>query len=58
MTGTARRIGVTIRIRDLGVPEDAIPTMADAASRKARLLSNNPKTINREDIDKIYRRAW
>ncbi len=58
MTGTARRIGVTIRIRDLGVPEDAIPTMADAASREARLLSNNPKTINREDIDKIYRRAW
>ena len=58
MTGMARRIGVTTRIRDLGVPEAAIPTMAEAASRETRLLSNNPKTMNREDIEKIYRRAW
>jgi alcohol dehydrogenase class IV len=32
--------------------------MADAASGEIRLLSNNPKPLDRSDIENIYRKAW
>lgn len=58
MTETALRTGVVTRLRDLGIPASAIPGMADAASGETRLLSNNPKPLDRSDIETIYRKAW
>ena len=58
MIEMARDIGVVTRIRDLGVPGSAIPGMAVAASKETRLLSNNPRSMNKKEIEEIYRRAW
>ena len=58
MTELARNIGVVTRIRDLGVPVSAIPGMAEAASKETRLLSNNPRPMNKKQIEEIYRKAW
>ena len=58
MAEIALRIGVVTRLRDLGIPWSAIPGMADAASGEIRLLSNNPKPLDRSDIENIYRKAW
>lgn len=58
MTSFARDAGVPSRLRDLGIPQEALPRMALAASREVRLLGNNPKTFTVEDIERIYRNAW
>jgi alcohol dehydrogenase class IV len=31
------------RLRDVGIPEDAIPRLAEAAMKVTRLLANNPR---------------
>ncbi len=58
MIEMARDIGVTTRIRDLGVPESAIPGMAEAASKETRLLSNNPRPMSKSEIEGVYRKSW
>jgi len=50
--------GIPSRLRDLGIPQDALPRMALAASREVLLLGNNPKTLTVWDIERIYRNAW
>jgi alcohol dehydrogenase class IV len=54
----ARDIGVPARMRDLGVPEDAIPSMAAAAMKVTRLLQFNPREVTEADAAAIYRKAW
>jgi len=51
-------IGIVSRMRDLGVPADAIDDMAAAALKVTRLLNNNPRTITLEDAKRIYRSAY
>jgi alcohol dehydrogenase class IV len=50
--------GVPSRLRDVGIPEDAIPEMATAALKIQRLLKNNPRTITEEDAIAIYKAAY
>ncbi|AMB85486.1 alcohol dehydrogenase [Pseudomonas agarici] len=45
-------------MRSFNVPEDAIPAMAEEASKIDRLMRNNPRTLNASDIEKIYRAAY
>lgn len=45
-------------MRAFGVPEDAIPSMAEDASQIERLLKNNPRLLSVDDIEKIYRSAY
>lgn len=45
-------------LRGFGVPEDAIPAMAEEASGIERLMRNNPRRLNAQDIEKIYRAAY
>jgi alcohol dehydrogenase class IV len=54
----AADIGIVSRIRDLDIPEDAIPEMAAAAMKVTRLLNNNPRGMRREDAEQIYRNAY
>jgi len=54
----AEAIEVPSRLRDLGIPQEAIPRMAEAAFEEKRLLGNNPKELSVEDIRMIYERAW
>ncbi|MCU7551891.1 iron-containing alcohol dehydrogenase [Chitinophagaceae bacterium LB-8] len=50
--------GIPARLRDVGVPEQAIPEMATAALKITRLLKNNPRTITIEDAIGIYQAAY
>ncbi|MBN2324065.1 MAG: iron-containing alcohol dehydrogenase [Spirochaetes bacterium] len=46
------------RLRDIGVPQSAIPDLAEAASKQTRLLSNNPCDLSLKEITHIYESAW
>lgn len=45
-------------LRSFNVPEDAIPAMAEEASKIERLMRNNPRKLTAADIEKIYRAAY
>jgi alcohol dehydrogenase class IV len=45
------------RLRDVGIPEKAIPGLAEAAMKVTRLLANNPRKIALEDAIAIYKSA-
>jgi alcohol dehydrogenase class IV len=49
---------VPARLRDVNIPEDAIPAMAVDALKIQRLLKNNPRTITEQDAIDIYKAAW
>jgi alcohol dehydrogenase class IV len=46
------------RLRDVNIPEVAIPRLAEAAMKVTRLLANNPRKITLEDAITIYRSAY
>jgi alcohol dehydrogenase class IV len=46
------------RLKDVGIPEDAIPRLAEAAMKVTRLLANNPRKIALEDAVAIYKSAY
>jgi alcohol dehydrogenase class IV len=46
------------RMSELGVPEDAIPRMAEAAMTVTRLLKNNLRELTAADAEAIYRAAY
>jgi len=43
-------------LKDYGVKEEDIPSLALSASQVTRLLNNNPKRLSVEDIESIYRK--
>jgi alcohol dehydrogenase class IV len=45
------------RLRAVGIPESAIPQMAESAMKVTRLLVNNPRKITLEDAVAIYKSA-
>ncbi len=51
-------VGIVTRIRDLGVPEDAIDEMAKGAMKVTRLLGNNPRVMKEDDARRIYTNAY
>lgn len=51
-------IGAPLRLRDLGVPEDSIPRMAEAAMNVTRPILNNPRPMTAAVAERIYRRAF
>jgi alcohol dehydrogenase class IV len=51
-------IRVPRRLRDVGIPENAIPGLAEAAMKVTRLLANNPRKITPEDAIAIYKSAY
>lgn len=46
------------RLRDVGIPEDAIPRLAEAAMKVTRLLANNPRKLTLGDAVAIYKSAY
>jgi alcohol dehydrogenase class IV len=46
------------RLRDVGIPEDSIPRLAEAAMKVTRLLANNPRKMTLEDAAAIYKSAY
>jgi len=51
-------IRVPRRLRDVGIPADAIPRLAEAAMKVTRLLANNPRKVILEDAVAIYKFAY
>lgn len=58
LEGLALRLGMPTRLRDVGIPEDALPRMAADAMKQQRLLVNNPRPVAEADALAIYRAAW
>lgn len=54
----AGRCGLQPRLRDVGIPEDALDLLATDAMKQTRLLVNNPRPLTRDDALAIYRAAW
>jgi alcohol dehydrogenase class IV len=50
--------GLQLRLRDHGVPERDIPTLAAEAMKQQRLLVNNPCPIDEADARRLYEAAW
>ncbi len=58
LAGLCAKLGMATRLRDLNIPEDAIPRMASDAMLQTRLLVNNPRDLSEADALSIYRAAW
>jgi len=53
-----RDIGLPTRMRDIGVKEKDIRPMAEATMLVTRLLRSNPRRVNVEAIEEIYKHAF
>jgi len=58
MNSLIRSVGLPSSLRDLGIPEDALPRMASEAMKQTRLLGNNARNVSEQDALAIYRAAW
>lgn len=54
----SRDLGLAPRLRDAGVPQNALDLLADDAMKQTRLLVNNPREVTRADARAIYEAAW
>jgi alcohol dehydrogenase class IV len=50
--------GIERRLRDVGIAENAIDTLAAAAMDQTRLLVNNPRDVSHADARGLYASAW
>ena len=51
-------LGVPLRLRDVGVPQEALPMLARDAMNQTRLLVNNPRAVSEADALAIYEAAY
>lgn len=49
--------GIPLTLKEVNVPEEAIPQMAADAMKVQRLLKNNPRAISEQDAVAIYKAA-
>ena len=50
--------GIPSRLREVGIPSNALTDMAVEAMKITRLLKNNPRTVTVEDAIEIYKAAY
>lgn len=58
LEGLAVAVNAPRRLRDVGISEDAVDELAEAAMLQTRLLVNNPRELTLDDARKIYADAW
>ena len=58
MAALAARCGLEARMRDVGIPADAMDLLAQDAMNQTRLLNNNPRPVNETDSRYIYQASW
>lgn len=51
-------LGIPRTLRELRIPKEAIPQMAEAAIKVARPLMNNPRPVSLETARELYGRAY
>lgn len=54
----ARDVGIPRSLKEINIPEDSIPEMAQAAMKVERPLMNNPRLVTAAVAEEIYRRAF
>ena len=54
----SERCGLPQKLRDVGIGEDVLPTLARDVMNQTRLLVNNPREVTENDALAIYRAAW
>jgi len=54
----SRDLGLEPRLRDVGVPREALPGLAEDVMKQTRLLVNNPREVTPADARAIYEAAW
>ena len=54
----SQKLGLETRLREVGIPESALETMARESMKQTRLLVNNPRDVSEADALAIYRAAW
>ncbi|MCQ1838833.1 iron-containing alcohol dehydrogenase [Neorhizobium galegae] len=52
------RLNLPVRLRDVGIPKDGLPLLAESAMEQTRLLVNNPRTVSLPEAFRIYEVAW
>ncbi|CDZ60126.1 iron-containing alcohol dehydrogenase [Neorhizobium galegae] len=52
------RLNLPVRLRDVGIPKDGLPLLAESAMEQTRLLVNNPRTVSLPEAVRIYEVAW
>ncbi|MBW3097424.1 iron-containing alcohol dehydrogenase [Pseudohoeflea coraliihabitans] len=53
-----KKLGMQTRLRDVDIPETALPKLASHAMLQQRLLINNPREVSEQDALSIYKAAW
>jgi len=53
-----REVGLPVRLRDAGVTEDSLETLASDAMLQQRLLVNNPREVTEADALNIYKAVY
>ncbi|VBB07682.1 alcohol dehydrogenase iron-type [Lucifera butyrica] len=53
-----RDLNIQVNLKEMGIRESDIDSMAEAALKVTRLLDNNPKPMNRNDIYGIYKKVF
>lgn len=52
------KLGLETKLRQVGIPEDALEKMASESMKQGRLLVNNPREVSQTDALAIYRAAY
>ncbi len=58
LAALSARCSLPARLRDVGIPRDALDLLANDAMKQTRLLVNNPRPVTRADAFSIYEAAW
>lgn len=58
LAALSRKLGLPPRLRDVGIPREALARMAADAMKQQRLLVNNPRPVLEADALQIYEAAW
>lgn len=53
-----REIGIPLRLRELGVPQDQLPKLAEKAAGIKRILRVNPRYPTVTEMTEIFQSAW
>ena len=54
----SKEVGTNRRMREFGVNQEDLPSMARVALQVTRLMNNNPRKMTEHDALSIYKKAW
>mgnify|MGYP003623401234 FL=1 len=58
ITQLSKDCGIPTKLTEIGIPENAVDRMAEAAMQVQRLLKNNPREVTTEDAKDIYKSLY